>query len=211
MDNYSTLNALAAWLSLFISICGLGWQYWCKYPRYKITVDENSLNFSFLYQLYPRCLTPEIIKHLNLTDDGILSPARTIIYVQLSNYSETPITITKAEIFDNKGKRIAKTNHRCIGGNYFVGMLQYNNKLNPYTIDLNQEQLMLPIIIPPYGVKYGYLLFPSLEAKNFTGTLKLFSPIGTETIPINVITFETYKRKYTYQVPKIKRLDNLKN
>lgn len=89
-------------------------------------------------------------------------------------------------------------------------MLPYKNKLTPMTIDLTIEQLILPAILPPYGIKYGYILFPMLEAKDFNGKLTVFSPVGNQTISIEVVTFETYRKKSPTTVPKIKRFDSHK-
>lgn len=191
-ENKDIINTLIAWSALLVSLLTFGWQWWCKHPRYCIGTDPSSPNLIFKYELNPENIKPETLQQLNLTDDGIPAKYRAIVYVHIFNYSEVPITITKAKLEVKEKSLVLNTNHRVIGTNYFVGMLKRGNKYGPYTINMNNEQLKLPIILPPYGVQYGYLIFPINLTEGFTGTLTLFSPVKNKKLKVKVLTFENF-------------------
>lgn len=200
------VNTLIAWSALLVSLLTLAWQWWCKHPRYEIGTDPTSPNLIFKYQLTPENLNSETIKKLNLLADGLPSKSRALVYVQLFNYSEIPITITKAELEVDDKSAVLKSNHRVIGTNYFISMLKRGNKYGPYTIDMTKEQLKLPVILPPYGVEYGYILFYTNLTDDFTGTLKLFSPVKNKTIKVKIYTFENYLKENPNFTSKESRL-----
>lgn len=191
-ENKDIVNTLIAWSALLVSLATFAWQWWCKHPRYYLETDSSSPNFIFKYDQNPKCLTPMYLQQLNLTDDGLPAKSRAIIYIQLFNSSGTPISITHAELIVKDKSIILKSNHRVIGTKYFIAMRQKDNKFGPYTIDMCKEQLKLPIILPPYGVQYGYILFPTNLTDDFNATLKLFSPVKNKKIKVKVSTFENY-------------------
>lgn len=73
----------------------------------------------------------------------------------------------------------------------------------PFTLNMTKEQLHLPIVLPPYSVKLGYILFPVTKAAPFSGILKLYSPIGTKKFKVQYNTLE--------QVLKTKKIISCKN
>lgn len=194
--NNNLINTLASWSAVIISLGSLLWQWWRKRPRLKFFTDSSSPNVIFEYQPTPAVLTQEAIDYLQLSDDGIPAPARCLIFVQLENHSETSITISKATFYDHVSKQRFTTNHRVRGVKYFLGLV----KDNPFTLD-QSEQLPLPVIIPPYGVKYGYLIFPINAVHKTHGTLTLHSTCGDKHFPVYVDTFEdSYLKKRTFMV-----------
>lgn len=71
---------------------------------------------------------------------------------------------------------------------------------------MTKEQLKLPVILPPYGVEYGYILFYTNLTDDFTGTLKLFSPVKNKTIKVKIYTFENYLKENPNFTSKESRL-----
>lgn len=202
------VNTMISWSAFLVSLCTLAWQWRCKHPRYEIRTDSDSPNLVFKYQLKPENLPIEYINKLGLHDDGIPTRSRAIVYIQVLNHSETPITITNAElkVISKDNTITLKSNHRVIGTNYFIGMIKNNNKYGPYTIDMAKEQLNLPIILPPYGVKYGYLIFPTNLENDFIGTLTLFSPIKNQTLEVTVTAYDTFIKNNPNYIVKTKQL-----
>ena len=206
-ESKDIVNTLIAWSALLVSLATFAWQWWCKHPRYHLETDSSSPNFIFKYQQTPECLSPAHIQQLNLTDDGLPLTNRVIVYVQLFNSSETPISITKAELKVKDKNIILKSNHRVIGTKYFIAMRKIGNNYGPYTIDMCKEQLKLPIILPPYGVQYGYILFPTNLTDDFNGILELFSPVKNKKLKVKVHTFEKYIRENPKFISKSKQLN----
>ena len=199
-ENKDLINAMLSCLAVVISFATLIWQWWCKYPRYKISTNAASPNFVFEYNQHPSCLSEAAISVMNLQLDEIPTSARCVIFMQLANLSETAITITEATLIDNNTNKKFVSNYRINGVNYFIGMVENA----PFTLDMTNEQLHLPIVLPPYGVKFGYVLFPITKAAPFSGVVKLHSPIGIQKFNVQCDTFEHILKTKKSYLPKIK-------
>ena len=177
------ITAMAAWSAVFISLGSFVWQWWRKYPKLKVTFDDAMPPIVFPYD-QKLVLSNELeTREEDLEDDGYGLSARCIIYVQLENHSETPITVTAATFVDDATKKIFRSNFRITGVKYSV-----TPRLAPYTVDLTKLQLKLPVLVPPYEMKYGYLLFPVIFTDETTGTLTLHSSAGDKQFKIKIIT-----------------------
>ena len=181
------ITALAAWSAVFISLGNFVWQWWRKYPKLKITFDDALPPLVFPYDQRLVLSNESETIEKELEDDGYGLSARCIIYVQLENHSETPITVTAATFVDDTTKKIFHSNFRITGVNYAV-----TPRLAPYTVDLTKLQLKLPVLVPPYEMKYGYLLFPVNFTNETTGTLTLHSSVGAKRFKIKIITAKNY-------------------
>lgn len=199
-ENKDLINAMLSCLAVVISFTTLIWQWWCKYPRYKISTNAASPNFVFEYNQHPQCLSETEISIMNLQLDEIPTSARCVVFMQLANLSETAITITDVTLIDNSTNKKFVSNYRLKGVNYFIGMVENE----PFTLDMTKEQLHLPIVLPPYGVKFGYILFPITKATSFSGTVKLHSQIGTKKFKVQCDTLEQIIKTKKSYLPKIK-------
>ena len=181
------ITALAAWSAVFISLGNFVWQWWRKYPKLKVTFDDALPPIVFPYDQKLVLSNKFETREEDLEDDGYGLSARCIIYVQLENHSETPITVTAATFVDDATKKIFRSNFRITGVKYSV-----TPRLAPYTVDLTKLQLKLPVLVPPYEMKYGYLLFPVIFTDETTGTLTLHSSAGDKQFKINIMTAKNY-------------------
>lgn len=201
LENKDLISAMLSCLAVLISFITLLWQWWCKHPRYKISTNAASPNFVFEYNQRPSCLSEAAISIMNLQLDEIPASARCVVFMQLANLSETAITITEATLIDNNTNKKFVSNYRLKGVNYFIGMVDNE----PFTLDMEKEQLHLPIVLPPYGVKFGYVLFPITKAASFSGIVKLHSQIGTKKFKVHCATLEEVLKTKKSYLPKIKQ------
>ena len=199
-ENKDLINAMLSCLAVVISFTTLIWQWWCKYPRYKISTNAASPNFVFEYNQHPQCLSETEISIMNLQLDEIPTSARCVVFMQLANLSETAITITDVTLIDNSTNKKFVSNYRLKGVNYFIGMTQNG----PFTLDMEKEQLHLPIVLPPYGIKFGYVLFPITQATPFSGIVELHSSIGIKKVKVQCNTIDSILKSNKSYLPKIK-------
>ena len=199
-ENKDLVSAMLSCLAVLVSFTTLIWQWRCKHPRYKISTHSASPNFIFEYNQRSAYLSKADIAMLNLQLDDLPTSARCVVFLQLANLSETAITITEATLIDDTTKKKFVSNYRIKGVNYLIGKV--GNE--PFTLDMEKEQLHLPIVLPPYGVKFGYILFIITEAKPFIGTVILHSPIGTKKFKVQCDTIENVLKTKKSYLPKIK-------
>ena len=199
-ESKDLVSAMFSCLALLLSFTTFIWQWWCKHPRYKISTNSASPNIVFEYNQHPAHLSEVDISKMNLQLDEIPTSARCIVFLQLTNQSETVITITEAMLIDDNTKKKFVSNYRLKGVNYFIGMTQNG----PFTLDMEKEQLHLPIVLPPYGIKFGYVLFPITQATPFSGIVELHSSIGIKKVKVQCNTIDSILKSNKSYLPKIK-------
>lgn len=149
----------------------------------------------------PAYLSKTEIATMNLQLDDLPTSARCVVFLQLVNLSETAITITEATLIEDNSNKKFVSNYRIKGVNYLIGIVENE----PFTLDMEKEQLHLPIVLPPFGVKFGYILFTITKAQPFSGTVKLHSPTGTKEIKVQCDTLENILKTKKSYLPKIKQ------
>lgn len=100
-ENKDLISTILSCFAVLISFTTFIWQWWCKYPLYKVSKNSASPNFVFEYNQLPPYLSKSEISIMNLQSDEIPTSARCVVFIQLANLSETAITITEATLTDN--------------------------------------------------------------------------------------------------------------
>mgnify|MGYP000407233569 CR=1 FL=1 len=183
-DHFSLLFSFSA---LAVSFFHVMWQIYLKSPRLKIFQDSTYPNYIFKYQNTTQSTSTKVLNYLSLKDDNLPSNSRILIYLRLENHSERAISISHAIFKESNTNKTTRTDSKISGVKY---LLSYING-NPFTIDLRTQQLSLPLLIPPYEIKHGYLIFPFHKVTDISGKLMLYTTCGTKTIKVNVYTTET--------------------
>lgn len=96
----------------------------------------------------------------NKQQDGYRKSHRLIVNVRLENKSSLPVTVTEFNVVSKNRKIIEHTSSALKA----VGIYPINiflDKGNPllFTLNLEEEQIILPVTIQPYGVVEGFAFF----------------------------------------------------
>lgn len=197
-------SLLFAFLALVISFSHAVWQIYLKYPRLKIFQDHTYPNYIFKYLNNPKYTNSNLLDILSSEDDKIPAEARIVIYLRLENHSERAISISHAIFEENKTSKKVRSDNKILGVNYLLS----NVKGIPFTLDLRTQQLPLPLLIPPYEIRHGYIIFPFHKASDISGKISLYTTCGIKTIKINAYTPETSFKAYPNLLYKINQLPN---
>lgn len=183
-DHFSLLFSLSA---LVISFCHIVWQIYLKYPRLKIFTDSTYPNYIFKYLNNAKYTDANLLELLSLKDDKMPSNSRILIYLRLENHSERAISISHAIFTESNTNKTTRTDSKISGVNYLLSYVDGN----PFTLDLHTQQLSLPLLIPPYEIRHGYLIFPFGKVADISGKLTLYTTCGTKSIKVDLYTPES--------------------